>query len=181
VIAEGLPGGYDLIVLSNFDPPVAEMMADSVEAWLGSRGGGPGAEQVGGPQRVMLAPNGPGDLPPVPSGPMHTTMPDTPQGRVATGYLRAFASRDTATMRAFIAASMTQDSRTLDERVRRYQDVLADMGTLTFVGVRVASATSYAVQVNSSLQGPLTLLMSFEPVAPSRLIGIQFLMERRAP
>ena len=31
-----LPGGYDLIVLSNFDPPSAEHIADRVRAWLGA-------------------------------------------------------------------------------------------------------------------------------------------------
>ncbi|HEY8312018.1 MAG TPA: hypothetical protein VIG47_15745, partial [Gemmatimonadaceae bacterium] len=30
-----LPGGYDLIVLANQDPPAAERVADLVRKWLG--------------------------------------------------------------------------------------------------------------------------------------------------
>ena len=31
----GMPGGYDLIVLANLDPPAAERVGESVRAWLG--------------------------------------------------------------------------------------------------------------------------------------------------
>lgn len=37
VIEGDLPGGYDLIVLSNFDPPAAERIAERVRQWLGVR------------------------------------------------------------------------------------------------------------------------------------------------
>ena len=36
VVEGGLPGGYDLIVLSNLDPPTAERIARLVRGWLGS-------------------------------------------------------------------------------------------------------------------------------------------------
>jgi CubicO group peptidase (beta-lactamase class C family) len=38
VIEGGLPGGYDLIVLANLDPPVAERVAELVRGWLGGDG-----------------------------------------------------------------------------------------------------------------------------------------------
>ena len=37
VIEGDLPGGYDLIVLANLDPPAAERLAEMVRAWLGVR------------------------------------------------------------------------------------------------------------------------------------------------
>jgi CubicO group peptidase (beta-lactamase class C family) len=36
VVEGGLPGGYDLIVLTNLDPPAAERVARTVRGWLGS-------------------------------------------------------------------------------------------------------------------------------------------------
>lgn len=36
VLEGDLPGGYDLIVLTNLDPPAAERVARLVRAWLGS-------------------------------------------------------------------------------------------------------------------------------------------------
>jgi len=38
VVEGGLPGGYDLIVLTNLDPPAAERVARLVRGWLGSGG-----------------------------------------------------------------------------------------------------------------------------------------------
>ncbi len=182
-IAEGLPGGYDVIVLANLDPPTAGMIVESVESWLGGGGGpgGPGApgdERVGGPRIIMRAPGQGGDMPPLPEGPLQATLPDTPQGRAAAAYLRAFSSGDVATMRAFIDTQITKDGRSLDERVSRYEQIFGDMGKLTFVGVRIAPDNSFAMQVNSVHQGELTMLMSFEPVAPFRIAGVQFRLTR---
>lgn len=42
-VVEGeLPGGYDLIVLSNLDPPAAERVSQLVRGWLGAKDDGPG-------------------------------------------------------------------------------------------------------------------------------------------
>jgi hypothetical protein len=35
--ARDLPGGYDLVVLANLDPPAAERIARIVRGWLGAR------------------------------------------------------------------------------------------------------------------------------------------------
>jgi hypothetical protein len=34
-LESGLPGGYDLVVLSNLDPPAAERVARMMREWLG--------------------------------------------------------------------------------------------------------------------------------------------------
>jgi CubicO group peptidase (beta-lactamase class C family) len=185
MIAEGLPGGYDVIVLANFDPPTAGMIVDSVEHWItGGRGpggpGGPGGGPAGGPRIIMRAPGQPSadDPPPLPQGPLQRTLPDTPQGRAAGAYLRAFSTGDAAAMRTFIDTQITKDGRSLDERVSRYQEIFADLGPLSLVGVRVAPDGGFALQVNSAKNGELTMLMSFEAVAPFRIAGVQFRMER---
>jgi CubicO group peptidase (beta-lactamase class C family) len=180
IVAEGLPGDYDLIVLSNFDPPAATAIADSVEQWLGAGRprNGPGVVRAGGPQRVLRSPGQPGDEPPALGGPMQRALPETPQGRTAGEYLRAFSSGDTAVMRRFIVAHMVPDSRSVDDRLRRYEEVFSDMGALTLVGVRVAPDASLALQVNSAKNGELTLIMQFGPGTPDRIAGVQFRLER---
>ncbi|HET7461965.1 MAG TPA: hypothetical protein VFJ82_11985 [Longimicrobium sp.] len=42
VVEGDLPGGYDLIVLANLDPPAAERIARTVRGWLGVADDGPG-------------------------------------------------------------------------------------------------------------------------------------------
>ena len=37
VVESGLPGGYDVIVLSNLDPPSAERISRQIATWLGAR------------------------------------------------------------------------------------------------------------------------------------------------
>ena len=37
VLEGDLPGGYDLVVLANLDPPAAERVARMVRGWLGAR------------------------------------------------------------------------------------------------------------------------------------------------
>jgi CubicO group peptidase (beta-lactamase class C family) len=40
MLVQALPGGYDIVVLSNFDTPAAENVVDRVEAWLGGKASG---------------------------------------------------------------------------------------------------------------------------------------------
>jgi CubicO group peptidase (beta-lactamase class C family) len=48
VLEGNLPGGYDLAVTANLDPPAAERVAEMVRKWLGVTGG-PGAGPAPGP------------------------------------------------------------------------------------------------------------------------------------
>jgi hypothetical protein len=36
VVETDMPGGYDVIVLANLDPPAAERVAKMVRGWLGA-------------------------------------------------------------------------------------------------------------------------------------------------
>ncbi len=52
VVEGALPGGYDLIVLSNLDPPAAERVSQMARGWLGVKEDGPGP-------RIRRAPSPP--------------------------------------------------------------------------------------------------------------------------
>jgi hypothetical protein len=99
-------------------------------------------------------------------------------GRDAGAYLRSFASGDPAVMRAFIESSIVRSARSTEERVQQYEELFADMGPLTLLGMRVAPDSTYALEVRSAKNGDLTMLMAFAPGAEVRIAGIQFRVER---
>ena len=168
IIAEGLPGEYDLIVLSNFDPPAAGAIERTVEEWLGGDRPGPGRVRIGGPPR---------DAAPSTAG-ASTTFPDTPVGHAAADYLKAFATGDTTVMRSFLATRMMPGQRSTDERLGQYREMFADNGAMTLVGVDAASESEITMRVNGALSGPLLITLRIESAAPYRINGIQFRMER---
>ena len=168
IIAEGLPGEYDLIVLSNFDPPAAGALERTVEEWLGGGRGGSGRVRIGGPR---------GAAPTAPAG-AGTTLPDTPVGRAAADYLKAFDSGDTTIMRSFLTTRMAPGQRSTDERLTQYREMFAENGAMTLVGVDAASESSVTMRVNGAQSGALVITLRIELVAPYRINGIQFLMDR---
>lgn len=180
IVLEGLPGDYDMIVLANLDPPAASAIADSVEGWLsgGRMMGGAGPAPMGGPQLVMRGAEPAGGLPPAPAGPLQKALPETPQGRVAGAYLRAFSTGDPAVMRTFITANVAPNGRSMDDRLQQYRMLFSDLGPLTLVGVRAAPGGALALEVRSEKNGELTVIMAFTAEASDRIAGIQFRIER---
>jgi CubicO group peptidase (beta-lactamase class C family) len=181
MVAEGFPDGYDVIVLSNFDPPAAGAIADSVERWLGGGGdrGGPGDVRVGGPRIIRRGPGvAAGGPPDAPRGPITKELPDTPIGRVAKDYLRAFASGDTAVMRAFIQEHMMPGGRTLSERIARFVEIFGENGALTLTGVQGATETELTMLVTGARSGPLNVILNTEAGPPFRITSLAFRLER---
>jgi hypothetical protein len=133
---------------------------------------------MGGPQIVMRGAGPDGGPPPLPAGPLQKTLPDTPQGRVAGAYLRAFSTGDTAAMRAFIASNVAPNGRSMDDRLQQYQMLFSDLGPLTLTGVREAPGGALALEVRSEKNGELTVIMAFTAEASDRIAGIQFRIER---
>ncbi|MBC7843808.1 MAG: beta-lactamase family protein [Gemmatimonadaceae bacterium] len=174
IIAEGLPGGYDLIVLANFDPPAAGVILDAVESWLGGGRSGPDRVRVGGPPRGGAA----GPDAPRAGGIVTTTLPETPVGRVASDYLKAFATGDTSVMRAFLLTRVVPGARSWDERVAQYREMYGENGALTLVDADAASDAEITMRVTGSRSGPLVVMLRIEPAAPFRIVGMQFRMER---
>jgi D-alanyl-D-alanine carboxypeptidase len=189
VVAEGLPDGYDLIVLTNLDPPAAEPIADSVEVWLGGGGGrmrGPGAPgrvsaadapPDSGRRVIMRAPGDPEPMP-LPDGPVQPTLPDTPQGRAAAAYFRAFSSGDAGTLRTTFETLFTKGTRPTEARVAQSLELFNEFGALTVVGVRAAPDGGFVVDVASAKQGTMNVMISFEAAAPYRISSVGFRVER---
>jgi D-alanyl-D-alanine carboxypeptidase len=151
VVAEGLPGGYDLIVLENLDPPAADAILTPVMAWLGAP---PPA------QGRRIAAGAPAQ--PIPAG--ATTLPDTPAGRLVADYLRAYNSGDTATMRRFFESeAVTDPARPIAARIDTYTKIYGDNGALELVSVDEASPSSLRITVRSAKAQPMTMSFDAEP------------------
>jgi D-alanyl-D-alanine carboxypeptidase len=148
VVAEGLPGGYDLIVLENLDPPAADAIVSPVMSWLGAPSPGPEKKIAAGtPSRSVS--NAP------------TKLPDTRAGKVVADYLHAFNSGDAAKMTEFFDTEAVSDStRPTAARVDTYRRIYEDNGTLEIASVDGATPTSLTITVNAA-KGQ-TLSMSFE-------------------
>jgi D-alanyl-D-alanine carboxypeptidase len=151
--------GIEIVVLSNIEAPAAdEVMSLAVSALTGA------------PRRRMLPPPGAAGGPP--RGATTTApsaLPNTPIGRRAAGFLKAFGGGSPA-MAAFIAEEMVQTDVTPMERAKRGEPMRADIGTLTLKRVISASETLIVLAVDGSNVGPLELTLESEPTAPYRLL-----------
>lgn len=150
IVAEGLPGGYDLIVLENLDPPAADAILAPVMSWLGvpppSQGrrivAGAGAQAV--PTSV-------------------STLPDTPVGRVAADYLRAYNSGDRDAMRRFFENEAVNDpTRPTAARVDTYSKIYGDNGHLELASVDTATPSSLTITVRSAKGQAMSMSFSIE-------------------
>jgi|GEM_PF-3386821 len=166
VVAEGLPGGYDLIVLENLDPPAADAIVTPVMSWLGIPGPPAG-------QRVMAG----GAARPIPS--VATKLPDTPVGRVAADYLRAYNSGDAESVRRFLETEAVSDStRPTATRVERYKSFFVANGRLVPVSVDAATTTSLRISVNAARGGSISMTFEVEATGSNRLTSLQLEVSR---
>ncbi len=163
VVAEGLPGGYDLIVLENLDPPAADAIVQPVTTWLGAAGPGPARRIVGGGNGAGAA----------------ATLPDSPVGRIAAHFLRAYNSGEPDSVRRFYDAEAVSDStRPTSLRVERYKTIYAENGRLELATVDEATPTSLTVTVNASRGGTMSMTFTVERAEPYRLASLQLNISR---
>jgi D-alanyl-D-alanine carboxypeptidase len=161
VVAEGLPGGYDLIVLENLDPPAADAIVQPIMSWLGA--GGPG------PARRIAAAGAGGTA----------KLPDSPVGRIAAHYLRAYNSGKPDSVRRFFDTEAVSDStRPTALRVERYKTIFADNGRLELAEVDEATPTSLTVTVNGAQGHSMSMTFTIEPAEPHRLASLQLNISR---
>lgn len=77
-------------------------------------------------------------------------IPDTPAGRLAQDYIRAFNSGDAVRARAFIDASLLPSpTRSTEERIRSWAQSFQDLGPLTVTGVRTSSADEITLDIRA--------------------------------
>jgi len=166
VIAEGLPGGYDLIVLENLDPPAADAIVSPVMSWLGVRSPGSGRRIAAG------APSRPTSAAPA-------RLPDTRAGTIAADYLRAFNSGDAETMKRFFEAEAVNDStRPVTARVETYRRIYDDNGPLELTSVDNATPTSLTITVSAAKGQNMMLSFEIEEGATGKLRALAVNVDR---
>jgi len=106
-------------------------------------------------------------------------LPDTPAGRVATDYLRAYNSGDAATMARFFESEAVADPvRPTSTRVEMYKNIFGDNGRLDVISVADASPTSLRVVARGAQGSTVLLTFTVESAAPGRLESLRFDLER---
>jgi len=103
-------------------------------------------------------------------------VPDTPQGRLVTAYVKAFNSGDEKAMSEFItnnvAASALQQ-RPLDKRLEVYREMRGNIGTLD-VRRLVSAKDDEVVVIARTKEGEWReLAFMLEPTPPHKLMGIR--------
>ncbi|MEP7067155.1 MAG: serine hydrolase domain-containing protein [Gemmatimonadota bacterium] len=161
VIAEGLPGGYDLIVLENLDPPSADAVVEPVLTWLGAVPPG-GLRRVSAVRGSQASPAG------------GAKIPDTPAGRIVGDYLRAYNSGDPAVMgRFFESEAVSNPARPTSARVETYKSIFADNGKLEVTSVDEATPKSVRITARDAQGGLLSMTFTVDSVAPNRLESLR--------
>jgi len=122
----------------------------------------PSAASVGG--RHGAAPNNGANV----------TIPDTPAGRLAQGYLRAFNSGDKEQMRMFIESSMVANpSRPTEVRLQSFGTLFDDNGAVTVATIQ-ASSDNEIVLTGSAKRGTVTLTIKASGEQAGRAASVAF-------
>jgi hypothetical protein len=103
------------------------------------------------------------------------TLPDTPQGRHVTAYVKAFNSGDEKTFLASNEEHMTKsvlEHRSAEERGKLFRRMRDDFGTLRIDQVLKATAEQIQISAPTKEGAEGLFTFDFEPSAPYRISGI---------
>lgn len=104
--------------------------------------------------------------------PTSIAMPDTPAGRLAQEYLRAFNTGDIARMRTFIETFLVVDAnRPTDVRVQSFTKTFADFGPLAVTTVEASEPNALSLGVGTK-QGTFRLTVKASTDQPGRATSI---------
>jgi phosphohistidine phosphatase SixA len=118
--------------------------------------------------------------PSIPSG-VVATIPDTHAGSLARQYIAAFNTGDPDRMRAFIETSFAPDpSRPLDERLKSYAKLFADLGALSVSAIERSEPTELIANVTSK-RGVIRLTVRSSVAQPMRATSISFAIPEGTP
>ena len=94
-------------------------------------------------------------------------IPDTQQGHRLTAFLEAYSKGTGAALAEFIEKqAVLRPDRTVEERVKGLNGVYDRTGKLTFKQLLGVRDDQIRIAVESEKDGPIQLIMSFEPAAP---------------
>ena len=169
IVQEGLPGGYDVVVLSNFDPPAAINIATTVRNWLLGRPATPDERaRVGAGPPPSTAPS---PAPPARGGAVDLST--TEAGRAAERYVRAFNTGDTVAMRSFFDTWVVPNpARTSAQRLETYRAMRDDLGDVTPASIAASKDDEISVLCHAAKGGDVTFTIAVEKAAPHRIVSI---------
>jgi hypothetical protein len=107
-------------------------------------------------------------------------LPDTPPGRVAAAYFKAFNSGDEKVMKEFFLNHLSKASlagRSMDDRLKVYHQIHDDLGRLEVDSVSDASAQGITVNAQIKSGGEVEFRFMMDAEEPQKLKGIG--VERR--
>jgi hypothetical protein len=108
-----------------------------------------------------------------------TRLPNTPAGRIAGDYLRAFNSGEPDTVRRFFETEAVSDStRPTGVRVERYKSIYADIGRLELVSVDSAAPASITITVSSERGHSMAMTFEVERTGANRLTSLRLELSR---
>ena len=101
-------------------------------------------------------------------------MPDTPAGRLSSGYVAAFNSGNPARMRAFIESYMVVNpERPIDARIESYQKLFEQFGPLSLEEVVSSEPGAVTVRMRSK-GGSLRVTVKASDSQPGRAASVSF-------
>jgi phosphohistidine phosphatase SixA len=105
--------------------------------------------ELAGPQSTAPAAAPPSGGP-MPAHAAPFVYPDTPVGKLALEYVKAFSSGESARMQSFIESSLEADSaRPLADRLAAFEKLYADLGPLHVVGVEGVTASELTLLIHA--------------------------------
>ena len=186
--------GIDVVVLANMDGPAATEVIRRVTAVLTSAAAQVSTSQrpaEGTPQMVTVdvGPDGrerrsgiagPGAMPggppaTLPPGMASDRLPDNVQGRRASAFIEAYSKGTGPALAAFLEQhAAPRSDRTIEERVKGLNGIYDRTGKLTFTRLVGVRDDQIRIAVESAKDGPLTLILLFEPSPPHRVTLFNF-------
>jgi hypothetical protein len=99
-------------------------------------------------------------------------LPDTPAGRAATGWFRAFNGAE-SDMKQLYQTGYAPGGRTLEERMSRWRDMRGQIGTLTPLRTITAAERSIDVLARDGHDGFAHVVVEVTPADPALIVGVR--------
>jgi hypothetical protein len=117
---------------------------------------------------------------PAPEKAVGARLPDTPAGRVAAAYLKAFNSGDEKAMTGFFLnhlSKTSQESRPMEERLKIFHRMRDDLGELQVESISDDAEQGLTVTMQAKEGGSVELRFEMDASEPQKLRGLR--VERR--
>lgn len=116
--------------------------------------------------------------PPANQNPGAVKFPDTPPGRVAAAYLKAFNSGDEKVIKEFLLNYLSKASlasRSMEDRLKIFHQMYDDLGNLEVDSISDASAQGITVKAKVTSGGEVEFHFQMDPEEPQKLkaLGVE--------